>query len=59
MSNQGPTCLSQEHQEHLCQLKLKGEDITQLTDVPTHECGICWAKANCPESLCDPYPLVK
>lgn len=61
MSNEGPTCLSQQHPEHICQLKAKGltEEVARLSDAPTFECGICWTRANCPENLCDPYPLVK
>lgn len=61
MSDQGPTCLSQEHPQHMCQLKLQGldEEVKRLSDTPTFECTICMTKANCPENLCDPSPLLK
>ena len=54
-------CDSQQHKEHMCALKEKGdlELIRCLSTNPTVECGNCGAKANKPENLCNPVELPK
>jgi hypothetical protein len=52
-------CDSTGHAEHVCSLKARGafEEIEKLAVNPTHQCGNCGAKVNCPDNVCKPEPL--
>jgi len=52
------TCKNPEHHSgHLCVLKSKGIDITDLTDKPTVVCFTCGSEANSAENVCAPMPI--
>lgn len=56
MSAETPACGVKEHKEHICSLLAEGNtaEIERLTSKPTVECGVCGAKANCPDNVCTP-----
>ena len=47
------------HPEHICSLTAKGEieTVHALALHPTFECGICGAKVNDQDRVCDPVSL--
>ncbi len=49
------------HHVHICSLRKEGK--TELAEClgssPTVKCGICGARANTPENVCDPNPLIE
>jgi hypothetical protein len=52
-------CSDEKHQEHICSLTARGEVelIHTLALKPTFECGICSAKVNDQDRVCDPVAL--
>jgi len=60
MGNKDQECWNPDkHPVHMCKLLKKGLmfEIDQNSSKPTVSCAKCGAKANVPESLCQPKPL--